>query len=120
MHVFKGIKELWAWPFDGRDVLSVFEEVSKGRRPQYSVMALDCGTLRWDVEDIVRKLIDKRWSYEDLMYNMAPAKSVGSALPQEWSDLERYREGASALTHYTDMEKQPWIRYYYLLFPRLK
>lgn len=109
MQVFRDIKELWLWPFDGADVLSVREPAGTGRKPQFSVMVLDCAALDWDVERLVEDLEDGRWTYEEFVGSMAPASRIAGVLPPEWNELERYSEGRTALTHYTDMSSQPWL-----------
>ena len=42
MQVFKDIRGLWDLPFDGADLLTVGEQGSTGRKPQFSVMLLNC------------------------------------------------------------------------------
>jgi hypothetical protein len=108
MQVFKDIKELWMWPLDGSDLLTVQEPVSTSRRPQFSVMVLDCERLSWDVGKLIGDLEAGRWTYEQFMYEMAPANRVASVLPSGWNDLERHTP-RTALTHYTDMDSQPWL-----------
>lgn len=109
MQVFRDIKELWVWPFDGADLLSVHEPEGSGRKPQFSVMVLDCEALAWDVEELIEGLEEGRWSYEEFIGRMAPAGRIADVLPTEWNDLERNKEGSTALTHYTDMNQQPWL-----------
>jgi len=108
MQVFKDIKALWMWPFGENDLLTVQEPAGSWRRPQFSVMVLDCERLRWDVGELVQRLDAGRWTYEQFMYEMAPAKRVAAALPTIWNDLERHNS-RTALTHYTDMNSQPWL-----------
>lgn len=108
MQVFRDIRELWTWPFDGADVLAVAEPPDSGRRPQFSVMALDCERLGWDAASLIDDLEAGRWSYEEFMYELAPAQHVRRVLPAAWNDLERHA-GDTALTHYTDMHTQPWL-----------
>lgn len=114
MQVFKDIKTLWMWPFDGSDVLIVQEPRGTGRRPQFSVMVLDCERLTWDAAQLIADLEAGRWTYEQLMYEMAPANRVAAVLPTEWNDLERH-SSSTALTHYTDMDGQPWLTTEHLL-----
>lgn len=118
MQVFTDIRRLWTLPFDGADLLTVHELEGSGRRPQFSVMLLNCGTLEWRVEDIVERLDDKRLTYEQLMYEMALAKNVRPSISPVWNSLERYDKTDTALIHYTDMPTQPWVsrrnRYGYL------
>lgn len=109
MQVFKDIKDLWTWRFDGADVLAVNERTGSGRRPQFSVMVLDCEALAWDVNHLIREFESDRWTYEEFVHDMAPANNISTVLPPEWNHLEYHREGETALTHYTDMDTQPWL-----------
>ncbi len=110
MLVFDDLRQLWAWPFDGAQILSVDELADSGRRPQFSVMVLDCEELQhWDPKALVDGLDTGRWTYEQLVYEMAAAERISAAIPSRWNDLERYEEGATALTHFTDMNMQPWL-----------
>lgn len=108
MQVFQDIRKLWIWPFDNADLLTVEEPAASGRRPQFSVMVLDCERLQWDIKDLINNLEKGRWSYSEFMYEMAPAERVSTVLPSVWNDLERHND-LSALTHYTDMNEQPWL-----------
>lgn len=109
MQVFKDIRGLWTTPFEGADLLAAREPGESGRRPQFSVMLLDCESLRWDVRDLVARLDDGTYSYETLMYEMKAAKQVRAGIDPSWNSLERYEEGTTCLLHYTDMPKQPWL-----------
>ncbi|HZN54367.1 MAG TPA: glycosyltransferase [Candidatus Polarisedimenticolaceae bacterium] len=109
MQVFRDIRELWTLPFDGADLLAAREPGESGRRPQFSVMLLDCAALRWDLAEIVAALDDGRLTYETLMYEMKAARRIRAAIPPEWNSLERFQEGATRLLHYTDMPRQPWL-----------
>ncbi|TVP61639.1 MAG: glycosyl transferase [Leptolyngbya sp. LCM1.Bin17] len=109
MQVFRDIQELWTWDFAGADVLSVYEPPGSGRPPQFSVMVLNCQQLRWHVADLIHQLEAGRWTYQQFILEMAPADMVAAVLPTEWNDLERFVPGKTALVHYTDMNKQPWL-----------
>jgi hypothetical protein len=109
MQVFQNIQTLWEWPFDGAEILSVFEPSDSGRRPQYSVMVLNCEVLDWDIVTLVQALEAGEWTYAQFLYDMAPARKIAQVLPTCWNDLERYVEGETALVHYTDMKIQPWL-----------
>lgn len=109
MQVFKDIKALWTLPFDGADLLAARERGDTGRRPQFSVMLLNCEELHWDITDIVGALDRGELTYETLMYEMAIARRVSAAIDPAWNSLERYVEGETALLHYTDMPTQPWV-----------
>jgi hypothetical protein len=109
MQVFKDIRELWTLPFDGADLLAAREPGDTGRRPQFSVMLLDCERLRWNLTEIVARLDSGELNYERLMYEMAVAQRVEAAIDPHWNSLERYEDARTALLHYTDMETQPWL-----------
>lgn len=109
MQVFKDIKELWALPFSNAQVLTVREPVESGRRPQFSVMLLDCDRLDWRIQGIVSQLDAGELTYERLVYDMAVAETVRADVDSAWNCLERYKEGETALLHYTDMSTQPWV-----------
>jgi Glycosyl transferase family 8 len=109
MQVFRDIKELWLLPFNGADLLSVYEPENSGRASQFSVMVINCEKLKWDVAELVRDLEQGKWTYKQFMLEMAPASKIEHVVPTEWNDLERYTESKTALTHYTDMASQPWL-----------
>lgn len=109
MQVFQDIKALWTLPFDGADLLAARERGGTGRKPQFSVMLLNCEELRWDITEIVARLDRGELTYETLMYEMAVARKVSAAISPDWNSLERYVEGETALLHYTDMPTQPWV-----------
>jgi hypothetical protein len=109
MQVFKDIRQLWTLPFDGADLLAAREAGESGRRPQFSVMLLNCAELHWSLPKIVAALDQGQLTYETLMYEMAVAKQVRAAIDPSWNSLERYEEGETALLHYTDMPTQPWV-----------
>ncbi len=109
MQVFKDIRALWTLPFDGTDLLATHELGSSGRRPQFSVMLLNCDSLKWDIHTIVRSLDEGELTYEELMYQMSVSSNIRTDIPLFWNSLERYAEGETALLHYTDMNTQPWV-----------
>jgi hypothetical protein len=109
MHVFKDIRALWTLPFEGADVLTVPEMGVSGRRPQFSVMLLNCETLRWDIQAIVKALDEGELTYSRLVYDMAIAKDIRACIDPVWNSLERFDAGTTALLHYTDMPLQPWL-----------
>jgi len=109
MQVFKDIKDLWVLPFNDAQVLAVREPKATGRRPQFSVMLLNCEHLDWKIQDIVNKLDTDELNYEKLMYDMSVAKTIRPDIDNNWNCLERYDEDQTALLHYTDMSTQPWV-----------
>ena len=116
MLVFQDINELWQQSFsisqnptDTVDLLSVPEPADSNRPPQYSVMLLNCEQLSWDAPELVNQLCQGKWSYEQFVLEMAPARKKSASLPAGWNDLERYSPGETALLHYTDMPRQPWL-----------
>jgi hypothetical protein len=109
MLVFDDIKKLWTIPFEGASLLAVQEPPGSGRLPQFSVSLMDCEALAWDVRELVKELDAGRWTYEQFMFEMSAAPSAKATIPSRWNDLERYRQGETALTHFTDMDQQPWL-----------
>lgn len=109
MQVFRDIREIWDLPFDGADLLAAREPGESSRRPQFSVMLLNCDELRWNLTEIVAALDRGELTYETLMYDMAVARSIRAAIPSTWNSLERYVPGETGLLHYTDMPTQPWV-----------
>jgi len=108
MQVFKDIRALWSQPMGAAPLLSASAPADDGRRPQFSVMLLDCGRLDWDIADIVRQLDCGRLDYTQLMYEMKLAPGWRADISSRWNSLEHYDNG-TCLLHYTDMEVQPWI-----------
>lgn len=109
MVVFKDISELWDWPFNGAQILSVKERPNSGRRSQFSVMVMDCGRLDWNIQNLLDRYEQGQWTYGQFLHELAPAEHKAATLPGTWNELERYEKGISALTHYTDMDFQPWL-----------
>lgn len=109
MQVFRDIRDLWERPMEGCDVLAAYESSDSGRKPQFAVMLLDCEQLQWDIAEVVKRLDSGELNYEKLMFEMGVAKKVCPVIEREWNSLEHYEEGKTALIHYTDMDKQPWL-----------
>lgn len=109
MQVFKDMRSLWTLPFQGAQLLAAREPDATNRRPQFSVMLLDCSALDWRIDDIVQRLDDDGLSYEDLMYSMKVARDIRADVDPTWNSLERFEPGQTALVHYTDMNTQPWV-----------
>jgi hypothetical protein len=109
MQVFRDMRELWTLPFDGASLLAAREPGNTGRRPQFSVMLLDCSRLSWNIDDIVKRLDEGALTYEQLMYEMALAPDYRAAVDSSWNSLERFQAAETCLVHYTDMGTQPWV-----------
>jgi hypothetical protein len=108
MLVFSDIRALWETPLHGCDLQSV-QEGPDGRRPQFSVMLMDCGRLGWNVEEICESLDRGSLTYEQLMYEMKATGRIGRAIASDWNSLEHFEPGRTCLLHYTDMNRQPWV-----------
>jgi hypothetical protein len=107
MLVFSDIENLWSMPMGRNDLLSC--STSNSRRPHYSVMLLDCHSLRWNIDDIVASLDEEHLSYHSLMNEMSIAARPDQGLSKHWNSLESFQAGITHLLHYTDMETQPWV-----------
>ena len=118
MLVFDDIADVWraAMP-PGVSVLFTAQDTERARRAQFAVMLLDCAALDWKIEAIVDGLNEGRWSYEELVYELAliPLAAKAPGLSTRWNALDRYVEGTTALVHYTAMPMQPWIYPYHPL-----
>jgi hypothetical protein len=108
MLVFKDITDLWRRPLGEANVLAAYSTSASGRIPQFSVMLIDCGRLTWNISDIVDQLNLGILTYEQLMYEFSLAK-ISATIEPEWNSLEAFKEGRTALLHFTDMSTQPWI-----------
>jgi len=109
MQVFKDIRALWTMSFNGAELLTVGEPQLSGRKPQFSVMVLNCETLHCDIREIVRALDEGRLTYEKLVYEMAIVKNIRANIALEWNALEHFSARETALLHFTDMNIQPWV-----------
>jgi hypothetical protein len=108
MQLLRDIRQLWRLPMGDNDLLAVGEPTKTGRKPQFSVMLLNCARLGWKIDKIVTEMDSGRLTYSQLMYEMKVAERWAADIPPRWNCLERC-DGDSALLHYTDMERQPWI-----------
>jgi hypothetical protein len=108
MQVFRDIAQLWEWPLNDRDLQTVFEDY-QGRRGQFSVMLLDCGRLRWNIDNIVAELDAGILDYSGLMHEMRVATNIGRDISPHWNALESFDSEHTCLLHYTDMNTQPWV-----------
>jgi hypothetical protein len=109
MQVFEDVRFLWQTPFDGADILTVKNRHNTNRRPQFSVMLLNCQALNWKIEEIVMALDNNQISYEQLVLEMGLAKNIKASVDASWNSLEYFKAGETKLLHYTDMNTQPWI-----------
>jgi hypothetical protein len=109
MLVLRDMRALWTLPFDGADLLAAQAADPADRRPQFSVMLLDCERLRWTPEQVINALDSGQVDYARLMFEMALAREVHATIPSSWNSLERYEPERTALLHYTDMHSQPWV-----------
>ncbi|RMG09295.1 MAG: hypothetical protein D6731_19995 [Planctomycetota bacterium] len=109
MLVFGDLLELWR----GENTAPVrYAPQPAGREAaRFSLLLLDCERLDWDPESIVRGLDEGRYSYEELLWDLAAAcpTDLRADLPPAWNSPERYSPGRTKLLHYTDMPRQPWV-----------
>lgn len=109
MLVLRDLRSMWSFDMDGLQMASATQPAGSGRRPQFSVMLIDCERLRWDVADLVRRLDAGEFNYSQLMYEMASVERWRDALPETWNSLEHYEPDHTCLVHFTDMDGQPWL-----------
>lgn len=109
MMVFTDIKDLAFREMNNADILHCWGSADSGRKPQFSVMLLNCEKLGWDINDIVNRLDAGEFSYEELMHEMKLLMSKSGEVETEWNSLEYFQAGKTKLLHYTDMNIQPWL-----------
>ncbi|MBT8139556.1 MAG: glycosyltransferase [Gammaproteobacteria bacterium] len=110
MQVFTDIRDLAFRDMKGQQIVNALGPESGGRKPQFSVMLMDCQALKhWDINSIVSMLDRHELSYEQLMYEMKLATHDAINLESEWNSLEEFLPGKTKLLHYTDMKFQPWL-----------
>jgi hypothetical protein len=106
MLLFDDVRALVAHHPDNVALSSAAAPPGSGRQPQFSVMVIDCSRARWDADAL---LVAAQGNYEAIMFDFAFEPSKAVALPYEWNSLERYEPGKTALLHFTDMDRQPWL-----------
>lgn len=109
MMVFTDIRDLAFRDMKGQPILHAWESQDQKRKPQFSVMLINCEELRWDIKAIVEQLDRDELSYEELMHEMKILPSAGGDIENEWNSLEHFEANKTKLLHYTDMNLQPWL-----------
>jgi hypothetical protein len=108
MLVFSDIAALWRMPMPV-PVRAVLARPWRLRRPQLSVMLLDCARLDWRIDELTRCLDRGELNYRSIMDGVFLGSDLAQDLPPGWNDLERFSAGDTALLHFTDMSRQPWL-----------
>lgn len=109
MLVLRDMRALWTFDMQGQQMVSAAPLPESGRRPQFSVMLIDCERLRWDVARLVGGLDRGNYTYSQLMHEMVSVEKWRDSLPEAWNSLERYVPDETCLVHFTDMNAQPWL-----------
>lgn len=101
MILFRDIVDLFSLSLDAASVL----------RPknQTAVLLYDCERLiHWKWSEYRARIDAGEYRYRDLMETLyEPRLKVG--IPPEWNHLDSYAPKSTAILHYTDMAKQPWL-----------
>lgn len=105
MLVLSDISELAGLPFGEADVLSPPKDK---RGAQFAVMVIQCDRLKWDIDQLVKRVAANGKGYKELMTLKGIAK-VSQTVPPRWNHLDKLRPDTKLL-HYTDMTKQPWLK----------
>lgn len=108
MLVFSDIAALWQAPMPV-PVRAVAARRWRLRRPQLSVMLLDCASLDWCIADLIRRLDRAELTYQAIMDGVVIGTDLAQDLPPVWNDLEHFAADETALLHFTDMARQPWL-----------
>jgi hypothetical protein len=71
---------------------------------------MDCTRLHWDIDEIISGLDDARYTYKQLMGDLAivSESEIEERIPPEWNHLEHYEPGVTKLVHFTIVPTQPW------------
>jgi hypothetical protein len=99
MLCFQDFRTLWLSDMNGYDVLAAAK--------QSSVMLMNCRELKMSVDEIVSYLDKGLMTYGELMD--LKWQHAGRLLPDEWNSLEFYKYNRTAILHYTNMHRQPWV-----------
>ena len=101
MQLLKDVRPLWQLPMGENDLLAVGEPTKTGRKPQFSVMLLNCAALGWKIDDIVAEMDAGHLNYAELMYEMKVGAENGRPeIAPRWNCLERCdRDSASDPLH---------------------
>jgi hypothetical protein len=108
MLVLDDMRELWTQPFGEAEVAAIRTQ-AKDPTARFSVLLLDCNRLRWKIGEIVAALDSGALNYQKLMYEMSWGPRVEGLVDPRWNTLDRYEAGKTALLHYTDSARQPWV-----------
>jgi hypothetical protein len=105
------IGELFDTPLDGYDFLAKRDAYGGGHAWGLSVMLIDCGRARFDLEAIMDEVDRGEYTLEDFarMADRFQARrpyAIGTIDPR-WNEFDRYDSGTK-LIHYTNLETQPW------------
>lgn len=108
MLVFGDVKDIWTLKSDSDIVAMRNDDVDK-HRAKYAVVWFNCARSIFDIKSLVSALDDGSLSYDDLVFNFAPAMNIQDGWNPRWNDLENYEEGKTKLLHLTEMYNQPWL-----------
>lgn len=77
---------------------------------QTAVLLYDCARLpHWQSSDILGRLETGEYKYPDLMETLYEP-TLATGISPEWNHLDRFDRNSTALLHYTDMGRQPWLK----------
>jgi len=107
------IGELFDVPMDGHDFLARADADTARGSPAFalSVMVIDCGRCRFDLERYFMEIDAGLYTSEDL-HRMTPAFLTRhpfhiGRLDPDWNVFDRH-DAHSKLVHYTNLRTQPW------------
>ena len=109
MLVHKDLRSIFRHDIEELDLVHVAAATPRQKESQFAVMLLNCRRLNWTIESVVAGLDRGEFSYRQLMQEMNIAGRKQALLSHSWNHLDEYRKGVSALTHYTDAMRQPWL-----------
>lgn len=105
------IGELFDTPLEGYDFLAKGDAYGGSHAWGLSVMLIDCGRARFDLEAIVDEIDHGEYTLEDFArmtgrFRTRRPCAIGAIDPR-WNEFDRYDAGTK-LIHYTNLETQPW------------
>lgn len=109
MLVFADIRQVWEAK-STRPILAMRHDDIDKHKAKFSVLRIDCGEARIEIERLIDLLDRDMMSYEDIVFNFDIGLEVQDGWDPEWNSLEAYTRGVTKLLHYTEMYNQPWLR----------
>lgn len=103
MLAFADIAEVWDLDMGNHQLVTM-----RSGNANYSLFLLDCASVDWNIQKIVRDLDNDVLTYDRLVFQFCLAERVSEGYDNHWNDLDVYKPNVTKLIHYTDVTRQPW------------